>query len=221
MTWKCHNHSWLLESDWAKGLYYDLLLKYKKKYGVQIHSYCFMSNHPHLTGTMVSKERFSAFFRLVNSRLAVEINKMKKRRGQVVMDRFKSPRIQTDRDHLQVMIYGDMNPVRAGMIKHPKGYRWNSYGYYAYGKQDPLIDPAPCYEGLARTPRERQQEYQLLVEKILRDEGLEKRNYSTACFIGDPVWVLEKTRKLETFLREKRQQYLKRQRKQLAQVPPF
>jgi putative transposase len=175
MTWKCHNHSWLLKEEWAKQLYYNLLLKYKKRYGVKIHSYCFMSNHPHLTGTMSSKEKFSAFFRLVNSQFARGVNQIKKRRGQVVMDRFKSPRIQTDRDHLQVIIYGDLNPSRAGMVDHPKEYRWSSYLYYACGKEDPLIDPPPCYLQLGNNPTQRQEEYRLLVTHILQKEGLKKK----------------------------------------------
>ncbi|MFO1464066.1 MAG: hypothetical protein U1F66_09820 [bacterium] len=50
ITWQYLNKSWLMKSDAAKKLYYDLLLKYKDRYRVQIYSYCFMSNHPHLTG---------------------------------------------------------------------------------------------------------------------------------------------------------------------------
>ncbi len=44
VTWQCHNHSWLLEKDWAKQLYYDLLLKYKDRYQVVFYSYHFMNN---------------------------------------------------------------------------------------------------------------------------------------------------------------------------------
>ena len=55
--------------------YYDLLLKYKDKYDVQIHAYNFMDNHPHLTGHLENKESFSAFFRVVNSQFARIVNK--------------------------------------------------------------------------------------------------------------------------------------------------
>ncbi|MFA4873924.1 MAG: transposase [bacterium] len=89
VTWQCHNRDWLLREDWAKRLYYGLLLQYKDKYNVQIHSYQLMENHPHLTGTMTSKKGFSDFFRVVNNLFARKYNKRHKRRGQVVMDRFK------------------------------------------------------------------------------------------------------------------------------------
>jgi hypothetical protein len=37
VTWQCHNKDWLLESDWAKRLYYSLLLRFKERYRVQIY----------------------------------------------------------------------------------------------------------------------------------------------------------------------------------------
>ena len=102
-----------MKSDAAKKLYYDLLLKFKERYQVKIYSYCFMSNHPHLTGTCKDKRLLSDFLRIVNSLFARILKKRSKRRGQVVMDRFKSPVIQQDFDHLQVMFYIDLNPTPA------------------------------------------------------------------------------------------------------------
>src|SRR3989338_11405826 len=95
VTWQCHNKDFLLHFDWAKKLYYELLCQFKDRYKIQIYSYCFMSNHPHITGYCEEKELFSDFFRIVNSLFARTYNKMMKRRGQVVMDRFKSPKIET------------------------------------------------------------------------------------------------------------------------------
>ncbi len=210
VTWQCHNRDWLLKEDWAKQLYYALLLQYKSKYGVKIHSYCFMDNHPHLTGTMASKEQFSALFRVVNSLFAKAINKRFKRRGQVVMDRFKSPRIETDRDLLQVMTYIDLNPFRAKKVKHPKEYQYSSYGYYAYGKDDPLIDPCDTYLAMGNNPESRQKSYRELVEFVLRKDGNLKKNYSNTYFIGNPVWVLRKFQQFQEAITEKRSSERKR-----------
>ncbi|MCB1214323.1 MAG: transposase [Deltaproteobacteria bacterium] len=197
ITWQCHNKDWLLAKEWAKSAYYDLLLRYKKRYKVQIYSYCFLDNHPHLSGYCESKELLSDFFRLVNSCFARLYNKKNQRRGQVVMDRFKSPRIQTDADLLKVMHYIDLNPKRAGMVSHPKDYAWSSYAYYAYGKADPLIDPAPIYLELAKTPKARQKAYREMVAFILENDWKEKRPYSSSLFIGNPQWVAQKTQALK------------------------
>ncbi len=204
VTWQCHNHHWLLKEDWAKKLYYALLLKYKSRYGVKIHSYSFMDNHPHLTGTMSSKEQFSALFRVVNSLFAKAINKRFKRKGQVVMDRFKSPRIETDKDLLQVMIYIDFNPFRAGKVSHPQDYQYSSYGYYAYGKEDPLIDPPETYLALGKTPQTRRKVYREMVEYILKRDGNLKKNYSNTYFIGNPAWVIKRYNYLQSVMARKR-----------------
>ena len=192
VTWQCHNKEWFLQEDEIKQIYYDLLLKHKDKYGVKFYSYNFMSNHPHLSGKMNCKKQFSNFFRVVNNVFARKFNKLNKRRGQVIMDRFKSPVLQTDDDLLRVMTYIDLNPVRQKMVKHPREYGWTSYHYYAYGEEDPLIDPAPSYLDLGSTASKRQEEYRKMVEGVLRVEGYLKRNYSAVHFIGDPIWVEEK-----------------------------
>ncbi|MEI6653193.1 MAG: transposase [Verrucomicrobiota bacterium] len=63
------------------------------------------------------KERFSRWY-----------NKHHSRRGTLWMERFKSVLVE-DGEALRTMAaYIDLNPVRAGMVKDPKDYRWCGYG---------------------------------------------------------------------------------------------
>ncbi|MCP5467666.1 MAG: transposase [Deltaproteobacteria bacterium] len=214
VTWKCHNNDWLLKEDWAKQLYYNLLLKYKDRYGVQIYAYCFMDNHPHLTGKLKSLKDFSDFFRVVNSCFARFYNKKVGRRGQVVMDRFKSPRIESEADLFKVMFYIDLNPKRAGKVSHPKQNTFSSYNYYAFGKSDSLVTSAPSYLGLGKSPQARQKIYQSLVESILKNDWKEKVPYSSVSFIGNPIWVRQQIYQLKmaktSYYRDWKQRYKKR-----------
>lgn len=195
VTWQCHNKKWLMRWDWAKKLYYDLLLKYKDRYGVTIYAYNFMDNHPHITGHLRSKEQFSAFFRQVNGLFARHVNKRLRRKGQLVMDRFKSPQIQTDKHMLRVMAYIDLNQCRAGKVTHPKNNKWSSYGYYANGAEDPLVSPSPSYLGLADNPCQRQKTYREMVNAILQNR--ETLNVSQTYYIGNPEWVNDRYRSLK------------------------
>lgn len=194
VTWQCHNKDWLLQWDWAKRAYYNLLLKYKDKYGVEICSYNFMDNHPHLTGHLREKEKFSAFFRVVNSQFARTVNKQLKRRGQVVMDRFKSPLIESDEHMLTAMAYIDLNQHRVRKVPHPRKNSWSSYAYYAYGRNDPLLTPSPSYLALGRNPLERRREYRAIVEALIHHRKM--MNISHTYFIGNPSWVIKKYREL-------------------------
>lgn len=211
VTWQCHNKDWLLKWDWAKKIYYDLLLKHKDKYGVIIHAYSFMDNHPHLIGKLTTKEDFSAFFRVVNCQFAKKINKQLKRRGQVVMDRFKSPKIESDEYMLRATIYVDLNQYRAGKVDHPKNNTWSSYGYYAYGKHDPLITPSPSYLALGNNNFERQNAYRNMVEEVVNNA--EAMNISRTYFIGNPDWVIAKYQELRSILKQ-------RETINLATAPP-
>jgi putative transposase len=217
VTWQCHNKDWLLQWNWAKRLYYDLLLKYKDRYRIQIHSYHFMENHPHLTGTMQSMELFSNFFRVVNNLLARKINKQLTRRGQVVMDRFKSPRIQDDAHMIKAMTYGDLNGVRAGRDKSPEESKWSSYAYYAYGKDDPLVTPAPSYLALGATEEERQRVYRAMTQELMLQARI---NISNTSFIGDPDWVKRQYQELQEQMKSIRANKLMLQKSNFGTAPP-
>ena len=201
VTWQCHNKDWLLKWHWAKKIYYDLLLKHKDKYGVTIHAYSFMDNHPHLIGQLRTKEEFSAFFRVVNCQFAKKINKLLKRRGQVVMDRFKSPKIESDEYMLRAMSYVDLNQYRAGKVKHPRNNTWSSYAYYAYGKHDPLVTPSPSYLALGNTNYDRQVTYRNMVENLIDNQV--DLNISRTYFIGNPDWVIAKYNELRAILKQR------------------
>ena len=202
INWKCHNEDWLLQWDWAKRAYYDLLLKYKDRYGVEFYAYNFMDNHPHLVGRMQDKERFSDFLRVVNNLFARIVNRRLKRKGQVVMDRFHSTVIESDEEMLRAMRYVDLNQQKAGKVSHPRENDWSSYRYYAYGEDDPLITPSPSYLALAQEELKRRQEYRAIVEDLIKERVL--LNISHSYFFGDPDWVLKKYRELGERLGRKR-----------------
>lgn len=166
-------------------------------------SYIMMDNHLHLSGQAPSLDKFSKFFQVVHSVLAKEINKRKKRCGQVIRDRFKSPQLQNEDELCQEMIYHDLNEVRCGKVNDPKHNELSSYAHYAYGKIDPLITDPPFYLTLGRTPRERQAAYRALVYEVLVAAPRKKNGqYTQALFIGDPLWVEEKYKKLKQIRNE-------------------
>ena len=153
-----------------------------------------MDNHPHLAGHLRTKEEFSALFRLVNSLFARIVNKQLRRRGQVVMDRFKSPMVESEEHMLTLMAYIDLNRHRVKDVTHPRENSWSSYHYYAHGEKDPLITASPLYLDLGRTTKERQHEYRMIVAALIEHRKL--MNISHTHFIGDPEWVLKKYQEL-------------------------
>lgn len=136
------------------------------------------------------------------------------------MDRFKSPTIQTDAHLLKVMSYIDLNPKRANIISHPKEYKWSSFHYYAYGKKDPLITPAPSYLGLGTTDSARRRVYLKMVEGILKDDWRKKKPYASTPFIGDPYWVTNKAKELKDLQFQKYKDWKQRFKDKFVMASP-
>jgi len=191
-TWRSHNRSLVLDTDEARRKFLDLLAKYKDRYGIEIHAYCLMGTHPHVVVRAANgQEDFSRFWKVVNQCFARWSNRRTYGRGQVVMERLRSPRIRSGGPHaLTVIRYADMNPVRAGLVRSPKDWAWSSHRHYAYGEPSPLVTDSPDYVALGRTARERRKAYLHLFARTLV-ESLDRRRPDLVIgpFIGDDGWV--------------------------------
>lgn len=191
-TWRSHNRTRVFDDDECAEFFLDLLGHYKTRFGILIHSFCLMGTHPHvlLTSTM-GQESFSSFWRLVNQRFARFYNRKFSRRGQVVMERLRSPAVQGGEHHmLTVMRYGDLNPVRAGLVVSAAHWKHSSYRHYAYGERHALIDDAPEYLALAQSPAKRRVAYRCLFGRGNEQPLLERRRELVdAPFVGETGWV--------------------------------
>ena len=190
-TWRSHGHALVLESEEACRTFLSLVRKYKDRFGIQVLSYCLMGTHPHVMCRATEGQKaFSDFWKAVNWGFAHWHNRRTQGRGQVVMERLRSPRIQDARHQLEVMRYGDMNPVRAKLVDSPKRWAWSSHRHYAYGERDDLITDAPEYLALGRTGPERRRAYLHLFARELTGPYLSRRrDLVEVPFIGEQTWV--------------------------------
>jgi putative transposase len=191
-TWRSHGHAHVLDSEGAKHYFVALLRKYKERFGIEIHSYCLMGTHPHvMCRSTMGQTAFSEFWKRVNWGFARWYNRRTDGRGQVVMERLRSPRIQDGRHQLEVMRYGDLNPVRAGLVGSPGHWRWSSFRHYACGEPDDLITDAPEYQALGRTSTERRAAYvHLFARPLVGELRFRRPDLVHGPFIGDHDWVM-------------------------------
>ena len=78
----------------------------------------------------------SAFMKLVKQRFTQAYNGRTGRKGTLWEERFKSVLVDGRGEALLAMAaYIDLNPVRAGLVKDPKDYRWSGYGEAAAGRK--------------------------------------------------------------------------------------
>ena len=64
------------------------------------------------------------------------VNRSYRRSGTLWEGRFRSCLTQSEDYVLACYRYIELNPERAGMVRHPRDYRWSSYQANALGKAD-------------------------------------------------------------------------------------
>ena len=185
--WRGHNREPVLEDLEDKRAYCRHLgatYTDEVKAKVEAFSISLMNNHVHETGAVRRDENddlapsidmLGNWMRNAHGRFGAEFNRRHHRQGKVAYDRPKTKEIDSEDGVLQVMFYGDANPMRAGMVSHPSQYSYSSYRLYAYGEQSELTNhlvPPPAYLALGRTPGERQRKYRQLCDIYLRNAGL-------------------------------------------------
>lgn len=106
-----------------------------------VHAYVLMATHVHL---LLTPPRAGAVAAVLGAL------------GASALD--ASP-VTTRRYVLACMRYIELNPVRAGMVRHPAHYRWSSHRANALGEADALVTPHALYCALGRTPEERRAAY--------------------------------------------------------------
>ncbi len=79
------------------------------------------------------------------------------------------------------MRYGDLNPVRAKLVRSAGHWRWSSHRHYAYGEPNDLVTDAPEYLALGRTAPHRRKAYLHLFAQPLLAPYLYRRSSPESC----------------------------------------
>src|SRR4030042_7164252 len=152
--------------------YREILKKYKEKFECKIYHYCLMTNHVHLVlETLAEGGGLAEVMKGINLSYAQQYKRRYNHIGHFWQDRFKSILISSDQYLLACGSYVELNPVRAGIVKAPRDYRWSSYRVYAYGKKDLLVDEHLIYLELSKDESKRRKRYREFVRGVLRSKG--------------------------------------------------
>jgi putative transposase len=144
-----------------------------------LHAYCLMTNHVHLLLTPGSSEACVALMRNLGQRYAQHFNRKYARTGTLWEGRYRSCIAESAAYVLACYRYIELNPVRAGMVPHPEGYRWSSYRANALGMPSRLVRPHPEFIALGTDAAARRAAYAALVKDGLEQPLLERIRAST------------------------------------------
>lgn len=107
----------------------ETIKRYREVSMCEIYAYCIMSNHIHIL-TKEVEESISDTIKRISSSYVFWYNKKYERCGHLFQERFKSEAVENDEYFLTVLRYIHQNPIKAGIVKDIKQYKWSSYREY-------------------------------------------------------------------------------------------
>ena len=154
-----NNRSPCFVTDQDRAFYLFHLFRALGRFGCALHADCLMSNHVHLLMTPAEAQSCGLLMKYISQLHSQYFNKLYKRSGSLWEGRFRSCMVQCERYLLTCYCYIELNPVRAGLVRHPGDYGWSSYRDNASGDPAGAITAHPVYLRLGENSSERAMAY--------------------------------------------------------------
>lgn len=116
----------IYEDDTDRKMFIDLLDKIAETYNWICHAYCLMDNHYHLL-IETPDANLSKGMRQLNGIYTQQFNRAHGRAGHVFQGRYKAILVDKQNYLQEVARHIVLNPVRAGMVRSAREWRWSSY----------------------------------------------------------------------------------------------
>ena len=128
-------------SKWDYGKFLEYIKKAKDKSAFQVFGYCLMTNHVHML-LKTEMDDIGDIIKRIAVGYAQYHNIRNGRTGHLFQNRFRSEVVDTEAYFLTVLRYIHQNPVKAGITKDVKDYKWSSYIEYIDNSKNLLVDAA-------------------------------------------------------------------------------
>ncbi|MBI5475731.1 MAG: transposase [Ignavibacteriales bacterium] len=107
-----------------------LLMQHSQKHHIGIICYCWMPNHYHLLLRQEATASISVFMKSMFTAYTLALNLQQGRSGTLFEGRFKHILIDKQRYLSQLIQYIHLNPVVAGLVRKPEGWKYSDYSYW-------------------------------------------------------------------------------------------
>jgi putative transposase len=126
-------------TDEDRTFYVRSLQRQARKHGLEILSWCLMTNHIHLVAVPETVDSLARAVGETHRLYTLHINRREGVKGHLFQERFFS--CAMDEAHFIAAVrYVERNPVRAGIVAEAVEYPWSSAGFRVGDQQvDPLV----------------------------------------------------------------------------------
>lgn len=116
----------IVGDDGDRRIFVDTLSATVERLGWLCHAWCLMGNHYHLL-VETPAANLSRGMRQLNGVFTQRLNRRHGRVGHVLQGRYKAILVEREPHLLELCRYVVLNPVRAGMARRARDWRWSSF----------------------------------------------------------------------------------------------
>ncbi len=165
------------------------------------HAYCLMGNHFHLI-IETPDGNLSKGMRQLNGVYTQSSNRRHKRSGHLFQGRINAILVDRDAYFLELTRYTVLNPVRAGMVKHPGKWPWSSYRAMAGATKSPSwLTTNIGLELFGKKQAIARKRYQQFVADGIGKESIWK-NLNRQIYLGNENFIERMQAKMEKEIRD-------------------
>ena len=169
--------------DSDRRAFLSILEDVVERYNWICHGYCLMGTHYHLL-IETPDGNLSEGMRQLNGVYTQAFNRRRGTVGHVFQGRFKSIVVDKDSYLLELCRYIVLNPVRAGMVGHPKDYPWSSFKSTAgTGEKPDFLSTDWILAQFGRNRKAAQKKYQRFI-LAGTDEEAPWKKLAGQCLLG-------------------------------------
>lgn len=180
--------------DEDRNVYLEKLQKYQQKCGFILYAYVLMKNHVHLL-METPKDPISRIMQMINFTYTQYFNRKYKKVGHLFQGRYKSFLCDKDSYLLALVRYIHSNPVRAGVVKHLKQYRWSSHDNYIQGGVG-LVETGQVLRLFSEKPWIARHRYREFIEESSRNDKEKIYSVVRQQIVGDDEFIEKVEEKL-------------------------
>jgi putative transposase len=152
VTCSCYRRRPLLGTPRARDTFLKVLDDVREKYDLGLIGYTAMPEHIHLLMSEPNIGTVSTVMQVLKQRVSRSLKARRRRRrtqtGQLRLweegarpkrepfwqRRFYDFNVWSDRKKYEKLNYIHFNPVKRDLVKHPKDWKWSSFGFYSLGR---------------------------------------------------------------------------------------
>jgi REP element-mobilizing transposase RayT len=123
----------IVRDDHDRVRWHDYLKAAVTRAGLELYAFALLDNHFHLF-LCAPNSNLAEAMQYLNGSYAAYFNARHERKGHLFENRYHAVLIESQGHYTEVSRYVHLNPVRAGVVKHPEQYPWSSYPGYYYGR---------------------------------------------------------------------------------------